>query len=161
MTLPSEKWITLILSLWDIYTTVKAQILFKTVTQKLAFCLQTYVTLPSEKWTTLILFVTLRYLHHSKEHKFSLKWWHKNYQNQFTGLVIVTVWSFNHHSISFWGTCNVFIIQTLATSGCMFKTPFNDIYKNIIVHTVKRNNVVTFLSPKHYAPCTGDRVHER
>ena len=75
--------------------------------------------------------VTLRYLHHSysKEHKFSLKWWHKNYQNQFTGLVIVTVWSFNHHSISFWGTCNVFIIQTLATSGCMFKTPFNDIYK--------------------------------
>ena len=31
----------------------------------------------------------------------SLKWC-KNYQHQFTGLVILTIWSQNHHRISFW-----------------------------------------------------------
>ena len=60
--------------------------------------------------------------------KFSLKSC-KNYQNRSTGLVIITSWSCNHHSILCWETDKnkVFIIQSSATSMCKFKTPFNDI----------------------------------
>ena len=43
----------------------------------------------------------------------------KNDQNRFAGLVIITIWSCSHH-----------ILRNQQTSGCMFRTPFNDIHKH-------------------------------
>ena len=40
---------------------------------------------------------------------FPLKWC-KDYQNQFIGLIIIIVWSRNHHSISFWEMGKVFML---------------------------------------------------
>ena len=59
--------------------------------------------------------------------KWSLKWC-TNYQNQFTGLVIITIWICNTTAFSFWEISKVFIIQSLATNWHTFKRYFNDIY---------------------------------
>ena len=57
-----------------------------------------YVTLPSE----MSHIDTHFDIYHSSEHTV-LKWC-KNYQNRFTGLIVITIWSCNHCSISFWET---------------------------------------------------------
>ena len=46
--------------------------------------------------------------------------------------IIITVWSHNHHSISFWEISKSFTIQPLATSGCIFKTSFSNSCKQFL-----------------------------
>ena len=84
------------------------------------------------KWVTLILFVIFSDICITVESAaFSLKWC-KNDQNRFSGLVIITVWSHNHHSISFWEIGSVFSTQTLATNRRLLQTPFGNISKHVL-----------------------------
>ena len=75
--------------------------------------------------------------------QFSLNWG-KNDQNRFAGLVIITIWSRSHH-----------ILRNQQTSGCMFKTPFNDMHKrslcmrSIILLMQKRLGNLILLKPQN------------
>ena len=64
-------------------------------------CLRTWPCLP--KWVTVTLcpLEILISQQSAERTKSSLKCC-KNYENRFTVLVIITIWSRNHHSISFW-----------------------------------------------------------
>ena len=76
------------------------------------------------KWVTVIVFVILRYLGRENKTFFKL------IQN-LVGIIII-VWNHNHHSISFWEISKSFIIQPLATNGCMCKTSFSNSCKQFL-----------------------------